>query len=79
MKDHTRDLPRMALSAIIVLYFGYALVSHWSNGLEETLKNMVLIVAGFWLGSAQDRDKADAGATGRPGDPVHTTEDRDDA
>lgn len=54
-----KDLPRLALSAVIILYFGYALIAHWSEGLEETLKNIVMLAVGYWLGSSKgSSDKA---------------------
>ena len=49
----TSDWPRLALSAIIVGYFGYALYEHYSEGLEETLKNIVMLAVGYWLGSSK--------------------------
>ena len=53
------DLPSIIITAVIMTYFGYALCSHWSEGLEETLKNVVMLAVGFWLGSSKgSSDKA---------------------
>ncbi|MFD2501505.1 hypothetical protein ACFSTI_25210 [Rhizorhabdus histidinilytica] len=38
---------------MIVAYFGWALLNHYSEGLEETLKNIVMLAVGFWLGSSK--------------------------
>lgn len=48
-----KDLPRLALSAVIIAYFGWAMVYHWSDGLEETLKNLAVMAVGYWLGSSK--------------------------
>ncbi|QOT71923.1 hypothetical protein H5V43_01730 [Sphingobium fuliginis] len=54
-----KDLPRAIITAVIMVYFGYALFNHWSEGLEETLKNVVMLAVGFWLGSSKgSSDKA---------------------
>lgn len=54
-----KDLPRIIITALIMAYFGYALIHHWSEGLEETLKNVVMLAVGFWLGSSKgSSDKA---------------------
>lgn len=56
-----KDLPRIIITAVIMTYFGYALFNHWSEGLEETLKNVVMLAVGFWLGSSKgSSDKATA-------------------
>lgn len=55
-----KEAPRIALTAVIVVYFGYALVAHYSDGIEETLKNIVMLAVGYWLGSS--RGSADNGA-----------------
>ena len=56
-----KDLPRVIITAVIMVYFGYALLNHWSEGLEETLKNVVMLAVGFWLGSSKgSSDKAAA-------------------
>jgi hypothetical protein len=47
------DTTRVLLSAAILIYFGWALVWHYNTGLEEALKNVLLIVVGFWLGGAK--------------------------
>ncbi|WP_428331977.1 hypothetical protein [Novosphingobium sp.] len=64
-----QDWPRVGISALIMVYYGYALVMHYDNGLEETLKNILLIAVGYWLGSAKRGTSTDA--TGKPGDPVN--------
>ena len=48
-----QDWPRLAITAAIVIYFGWALAAHYSNGLEETLKNVTMLAVGFWLGSSK--------------------------
>lgn len=54
-----KDFPRLILTAIIIAYFGYAIVSHWTVGIEETLKNITMLSVGFWLGSSKgSADKA---------------------
>lgn len=56
-----KDAPRVIITAVIMAYFGYALLNHWSEGLEETLKNVVMLAVGFWLGSSKgSSDKAAA-------------------
>lgn len=54
-----KDIPRIVLTGVIIAYFGFALFAHWSEGLEETLKNIVMLAVGFWLGSSKgSSDKA---------------------
>lgn len=48
-----QDWPRLAITTAIIVYFGWALVVHYSDGLEETLKNVVMLAVGFWLGSSK--------------------------
>ncbi len=48
-----KDAPRLVLSAVIIVYFGWALLNHYSEGLEETLKNIVMLAVGYWLGSSK--------------------------
>jgi len=68
------EVPRLIMSAALILYFGYALVAHWSEGIEETLKAAFMIAVGYWLGSSKgsaDKQKAiDGGPTGTPRDPI---------
>jgi len=52
-----QDWPRLLLTAVIVGYFGWALITHYSEGLEETLKNIVMLAIGFWLGSSDGSKK----------------------
>ena len=66
----SKDTPRIIFSAAIVLYFGWALVTHYNTGLEEALKNVLLIVAGFWLGSAKPHDAQPGEVTNPPERPV---------
>lgn len=47
------DVTRVLLSLAILIYFGWALIAHWNTGLEEALKNVLLIVVGFWMGGAK--------------------------
>lgn len=77
MKD--KDFPRFLLTAVIIVYFGYGLALHWSEGLEETLKNVVMLAIGFWLGSSKgSSDKSEQlalqaeGPAGTATDPTHT-------
>jgi hypothetical protein len=71
----TSDWPRLALSAAIVALFGYALVQHYSDGLEEVIKNAMLLSVGYWLGSSKgSTDKTRHLAenpSGTPADPVN--------
>jgi hypothetical protein len=53
MIDSGKEYPRLALTAAIIAYFGYALLFHWTNGIEETLKNITMLAVGFWLGSSK--------------------------
>ena len=71
MKDE--EIPRLVFSAAIVAYFGCALIAHWSNGIEETLKSAFMIAVGYWLGSSKgsaDKQKAIDGPLGTPKDPI---------
>lgn len=61
-----RDLPRLIVSATLLGYFGYALIEHYSDGLEETLKNALMIVVGYWLGSSRGSAEKDRRAAGEP-------------
>jgi hypothetical protein len=76
----TSDWPRLALSTVIVGYFGYALIAHYSEGLEETLKNIVMLAVGYWLGSSKgstDKTRHLAESpSGQPGDPLATKEEK---
>lgn len=76
----TSDWPRLALSAVIVGYFGFALVMHYSEGIEEVLKNVMLLAVGYWLGSSKgSSDKMRQIAeqpSGNPGDPLAVKEEK---
>jgi hypothetical protein len=58
-----RDLPRLVLTFAIIALFAFGIFAHYSNGLEETLKNIVMLAVGFWLGSSkgtsESNDRAD--------------------
>ena len=45
--------PRVAVTAIILIYFGYSIFMHWSSDIEMTVINLVIGAAGYWLGSSQ--------------------------
>jgi hypothetical protein len=56
-----KDRPRLAVTAALIGLFGFAVVAHYSDGLEETLKALVLLAAGYWLGSSKgSADKSGA-------------------
>ena len=48
-----QDWPRLGVTIAILGAFAWALVWHYSNGLEETLKNLAVMAVGFWLGSSR--------------------------
>ena len=58
------DTTRVLLSLAILIYFGWALMIHWNTGLEEALKNVLLIVVGFWMGGAKRSASEPAPAAG---------------
>lgn len=74
------DAPRHALTAAVAIGFGYAIVNHWSAGLEEVLQSIVMLVVGYWFGSSKgSADKTRhmaAQASGKARDPVHIEEER---
>ena len=45
--------PRFIVSAVILLYFGYSLIMHPSENIETTVVNLVMMAAGYWLGSSR--------------------------
>jgi hypothetical protein len=53
MTDAWKEIPRLAITGVILALFTYAVITHWGTGLEETLKNIVLLAVGFWLGSSR--------------------------
>lgn len=64
------EIPRAVVSAVILIYFGYALVTHWSEGIEETVKNLAMIAVGYWLGSSKgSADKSEILARDPSGNP----------
>jgi hypothetical protein len=81
MTDQKNEWARLIMSAAIVGYFGWALIAHWSNGIEETLKSAFMIAVGFWLGSSKGSaeksaalGKAVDSPAGTPNDPVTVVE-----
>lgn len=61
-----KQLPRVALSAAIIAFFGYGLMEHWNDGLEQVLKDGFMIVVGYWLGSSNgsfNKDERNRNAT----------------
>lgn len=48
-----KELPRLIISLAILAAFLGALIFRYSVGLEETLKAMVMIAVGYWLGSSR--------------------------
>lgn len=55
-----KDWPRLAISAFIMALLGYAAWHHYSPGIEETIKAIVLIAVGYWLGSSEgSKEKTD--------------------
>lgn len=62
-----KDWPRLALSAFIMALLGYAAWFYYSPGIEETIKAIVLIAVGYWLGSSEgSKEKTDMLATRPP-------------
>jgi hypothetical protein len=53
MSDPTPEWPRLAITGIILFLFAFMAITHWSTGLEETLKNLAVMAVGFWLGSSK--------------------------
>lgn len=78
MTDQKNEWARLIMSAAIVGYFGWALVAHWSNGIEETLKSAFMIAVGFWLGSSKGSAEKSVALgkvpAGTPSDPVTVVE-----
>lgn len=67
------EIPRLVMSAALIGYFGYALIAHWSEGIEETLKAAFMIAVGYWLGSSKgsaDKQRVIDGPSGTPADPI---------
>lgn len=52
-EQYLKDLPRLILTFAIIALFAYGIFAHYSTGLEETLKNIVMLSVGFWLGSSK--------------------------
>ena len=80
----TKDWPRLVMSAFILGLLGYAAWFHYSPGIEETIKAIVLIAVGYWLGSSEgSKEKTEMLAAPREVEvvndrdhPVPTEEDR---
>lgn len=49
----SKEAPRLAVSAAIIVYFGWAVIVHWSAGIEQTVTNLAMMVVGYWLGSSK--------------------------
>lgn len=55
-----KDWPRLALTTFILAIFAYVIVRHYSASLEETVKAIVMLAVGYWLGSSKgSADKTD--------------------
>lgn len=54
----TWDIPRLAITMAILFYFGYALVWRYTNGIEETLKSIVMLAVGYWLAKNDNQERA---------------------
>lgn len=69
----TKDWPRLAMSAFILALLGYAAWFHYSPGIEETIKAIVLIAVGYWLGSSEgSKEKTELLGTPREVEVVNT-------
>lgn len=73
MRD--KDWTRLAVTALLLALLVYIVVEHYSAAVEQTVVNLAILAAGYWLGSSKgSSDKArqlEEHATGKPGDPVH--------
>lgn len=56
------EWPRLAITALILGCFAMALLLRYSTGLEETLKNVVMLSVGYWLGSSKGAADSNARA-----------------
>lgn len=54
----TWDVPRLVITLSILFYFGYALVFRYTNGIEETLKSIVMLAVGYWLAKNDAQERA---------------------
>lgn len=72
MKD--KDWTRLAVSAFLLGLLGWVTAKHYSAAIEQTVLNLALLAAGYWLGSSKgSSDKArqlEERPTGKPDDPV---------
>lgn len=77
MKD--RDWTRLAVSAFLLGLLGFVVAKHYSPAVEQTVVNLAILAAGYWLGSSKgSSDKArqlEERPTGHPGDPVHVEDE----
>lgn len=48
-----KDWPRLALTALVMGLFGFAVVTHYSESIEQTLLSIVMLAVGYWLGSSK--------------------------
>ena len=75
-----KDWPRLVMTVFIMALLGFASFHHYSPGIEETIKAIVLIAVGYWLGSSEgSKEKTELLATrptGEIDDPVHVEDDR---
>ena len=74
-----KDWPRLVLTAFIMVLLGFAAWNHYSPGIEETIKAIVLIAVGYWMGSSEgSKEKTELMAdrpSGREGDEVHVKDE----
>jgi hypothetical protein len=56
------EWPRLAITGLILVCFAGALLLKYSTGLEETLKNVVMLSVGYWLGSSKGASDSNARA-----------------
>lgn len=54
----TWDIPRLTITMSILIYFGYALMFRYTNGIEETLKSIVMLAVGYWLAKNDAQERA---------------------
>lgn len=69
------DIPRLIITMSILLYFGYALMFRYTNGIEETLKSIVMLAVGYWLAKNDAQEKATEN-TGKAFDAIKVAAER---
>lgn len=52
------DIPRLAITMTILGAFCYALGWRYTNGIEETLKSIVMLAVGYWLAKNDNAERA---------------------